>query len=43
MRFEKYVREMLIEGDFNSLINYQNFGDDAMLSVPMPDHYLPFI
>ncbi len=43
MRFEKYVREMLIEGDFNSLINYQNFGDDAMLSVPIPDHYLPFI
>jgi len=41
MRFEKYVREMLIEGDLNSLINYQNFGDDAMLSVPIPDHYLP--
>jgi len=43
MRFEKYVREMLIEGDVTSLINYQNFGDDAMLSVPYPDHYLPFI
>jgi 4,5-DOPA dioxygenase extradiol len=34
---------MLIEGDVTSLINYQNFGDDAMLSVPYPDHYLPFI
>jgi 4,5-DOPA dioxygenase extradiol len=43
MRFETYFREMLIEGDFKSLIHYQNFGDDAMLSVPTPDHYLPFI
>ena len=43
MRFEKYVRKMLIKGDVTSLINYQNFGDDAMLSVPYPDHYLPFI
>jgi 4,5-DOPA dioxygenase extradiol len=42
-RFEKYVREMLIQGDFKSLINYHNFGDDAMVSVPTPDHYLPFI
>ena len=43
MRFETYVREMLIQGEFTSLIHYQNFGDDAMLSVPIPDHYLPFI
>ena len=25
------------------IINYQNFGNDAVLSVPNPDHYLPFI
>lgn len=43
MRFENYVREMLMKGEYKSLIDYQNFGDDAILSVPSPDHYLPFI
>ena len=43
MRFEKYVREMLMKGEYKSLIDYQSFGDDALLSVPTPDHYLPFI
>lgn len=43
VRFENYLREMLIKGDYKSLVNYQEFGDDAILSVPIPDHYLPFI
>jgi 4,5-DOPA dioxygenase extradiol len=43
VRFENYLREMLIKGDYKSLVNYQELGDDAILSVPIPDHYLPFI
>ena len=34
---------MLIKGDHDALLNYQDFGDDALLSVPTPDHYVPLI
>lgn len=43
LRFETYVREMLLEDDAAALINYRHFGEDATLSVPIPDHYLPFL
>ena len=43
VRFEKYVREMLIKGDHDALLNYQDFGDDALLSAPTPDHFLPLL
>ena len=43
IRFETHVREMLLAGDHESLIAYEKLGRDAMLSVPTPDHYLPFI
>jgi 4,5-DOPA dioxygenase extradiol len=26
-----------------ALIHYEKFGEDAMLSIPIPDHYLPFL
>ena len=41
--FETYVKRMLKKGDHESLINYQGFGSDAQLAVPIPDHYLPFL
>jgi 4,5-DOPA dioxygenase extradiol len=34
---------MLIKGDHDALLNYQDFGDDALLSVPTPDHFLPLL
>jgi 4,5-DOPA dioxygenase extradiol len=43
IRFEKKVQELLLDEDDSSLINYENLGDDAMLSVPTPDHYLPLL
>lgn len=43
VRFENSAREMLIKGEFNPLVDYKSFGEDALLSVPTPDHYLPFI
>lgn len=43
VRFENRVREMLLAGDHESLIAYEKLGRDAMLSVPTPEHYLPFI
>jgi 4,5-DOPA dioxygenase extradiol len=43
VRFERHVRESLLTGDDASLIDYEQFGRDAELSVPIPDHYLPLV
>jgi 4,5-DOPA dioxygenase extradiol len=43
LRFEKTVREALSAGDAESLVAYETLGRDALLSVPTPDHYLPFL
>jgi len=42
-RFEKHVKEVLKSGDVKSLVKYEGLGRDALLSVPTPDHYLPFL
>ncbi len=42
-RFEEQVRKRLIGGDDMSLVDYQNLGPDALLSIPTPDHYLPLL
>lgn len=43
VRFEERVRELLLAGDDDQLINYKTLGNDAMLSIPTPDHYLPLL
>lgn len=43
IRFENRVRETLSSGDIASLIDYEKLGRDALLSIPTPDHYLPFL
>ena len=43
VRFEERVRELLLAADDNPLINYRTLGNDAMLSIPTPDHYLPLL
>jgi 4,5-DOPA dioxygenase extradiol len=43
VRFEERVRELLLAADDDSLINYRTLGNDAMLSIPTPDHYLPLL
>jgi 4,5-DOPA dioxygenase extradiol len=42
-RFDCTVRDRLIERDWESLVDYDSLGPDAALSVPTPDHYLPFV
>jgi 4,5-DOPA dioxygenase extradiol len=42
--FEKRVRELLVAEEQNPLIDYENkLGEEAMLAVPTPDHYLPLL
>jgi len=42
-RFEEKVRDHLQSGNNDQLIHYSSMGHDAKLSVPTPDHYLPFL
>jgi 4,5-DOPA dioxygenase extradiol len=38
------VREVLLSGDNNPLIDYESdLGVEAGLAVPTPDHYLPLL
>jgi 4,5-DOPA dioxygenase extradiol len=43
VRFEQQAREMLLAGEQTPLVNYENLGRDAQLSIPTPDHYLPLL
>src|SRR5271157_3081488 len=43
VRFEEQLRQLLLAEDDDSLINYKTLGNDAMLSIPTPDHYLPLL
>lgn len=43
VRFEKQIREFIINGEVANIIAYEKLGEDAMLSVPTPDHFLPLL
>ncbi|HEX2951045.1 MAG TPA: 4,5-DOPA dioxygenase extradiol [Armatimonadota bacterium] len=43
VRFEQRARELLLADDDGLLIDYEALGEDAMLAVPTPDHYLPLL
>jgi 4,5-DOPA dioxygenase extradiol len=42
-RFEDRVRAALAAGDDTPLVDVESIGPDALLAVPTPDHYLPFL
>ncbi|MBZ2189043.1 4,5-DOPA dioxygenase extradiol [Alcanivorax sp. JB21] len=42
-RFEEQVRAALLREDHGALADYARFGDDALLAVPTPEHYLPLL
>jgi 4,5-DOPA dioxygenase extradiol len=43
VRFERKAKEQMLAGDYKALIHYENLGQDALLSIPTPDHYLPLL
>ena len=43
VRFETEAKQMMLAGEYQPLIQYENLGSDAMLSIPTPDHYLPLL
>ena len=42
-RFEARVRELLAGAEHAPLIDYSTQGEDALLAVPTPEHYLPLL
>ncbi len=43
LRFDKTGRDLILADVHESLIDYPSLGNDAMLSVPTPEHYLPLL
>ncbi|MDO5059454.1 MAG: 4,5-DOPA dioxygenase extradiol [Neisseria sp.] len=42
-RFRDAVNRAIETGDSEALIDFERFGEDARLSVPTPEHYLPLL
>jgi 4,5-DOPA dioxygenase extradiol len=42
-RFEASVRDRILRGEDDALVDYASLGRDAELSVPTPEHYLPLL
>lgn len=42
-RFNNVMRKAILEDDTEKLVNYQQFGQDAALSVPTSEHFLPLL
>ena len=43
VRFNDTVRDHILRREHQPLVDYQDFGDDARLAVPTPEHYLPLL
>jgi len=43
VRFNNYVRSALTAQQYQRLVAYDEAGEDARLSVPTPEHYLPLL
>jgi 4,5-DOPA dioxygenase extradiol len=33
----------MLAGEYKALVDYEELGREAMLSIPTPDHYLPLL
>ena len=42
-RFENRARALLEADDHERLVNFAELGEDAQLSIPTPEHYLPLL
>jgi 4,5-DOPA dioxygenase extradiol len=43
LRFDTRARELISRGEFAPLVDYESQGQDALLSAPTPDHFLPLL
>ncbi len=43
VRFETHARGLMLSGNHVPLVQYESLGQDALLSAPTPEHYLPLL
>lgn len=43
VKFDLLVKELILSGEHKKLVNYNNLGEPARLSIPTNDHYLPML
>jgi len=43
VRFNERIRQALSSRDHRVLVDFEKLGEDARLSVPTPEHYLPLL
>jgi 4,5-DOPA dioxygenase extradiol len=43
VHFETKAKEMMLAGEYKPLVDYEQLGPKALLSIPTPDHYLPLL
>jgi 4,5-DOPA dioxygenase extradiol len=41
--FNEKIKSLILEGDHQALIRYEQLGHEALLSIPTPDHYWPLL
>jgi 4,5-DOPA dioxygenase extradiol len=43
VHFETKAKELMLAGESKLLVNYEQLGQEALLSIPTPEHYLPLL
>jgi 4,5-DOPA dioxygenase extradiol len=43
VRFEAVARDLIVKREHAPLVDYGSLGEDALRSIPTPDHYLPLL
>ena len=43
LKMNDTFKQLIADGDFKPLINYESLGAEAKLAIPTPEHYLPLL
>lgn len=43
LEFDGYIRDNILAGQFDDVLNYSNAGQSAALAFPTPDHFFPLL
>jgi 4,5-DOPA dioxygenase extradiol len=43
VQFETKAKEIMLAAEYKALVEYEQLGPQALLSIPTPDHYLPLL
>lgn len=43
LKMNDTFKQLITDGDYNPLINYESLGAEARLAIPTPEHYLPLL